>query len=117
MTEATGSRVGARALIEDERNELLLSAASSWEIALKWSIGKLDLPERPDRYVPARLAASATSGLAVSHAHALAVADLPRHHADPFDRLLVAQARAEGLTLITADRALGPYDVDKVWAG
>ena len=50
-------------------------------------------------------------GLAISHVHALAVADLPPHHRDPFDRILVAQARIEGLTLVTADSALEPYDV------
>jgi PIN domain nuclease of toxin-antitoxin system len=107
----------ARPLIEDEGTELFLSAASSWEIAIKWALDKLPLPEPPDRYVPDRMQRSAMTALAVSHHHALAVAELPTHHRDPFDRLLVAQATSEGLPLITADAALRPYDIEIVWIG
>jgi PIN domain nuclease of toxin-antitoxin system len=111
-------RLGSgRSLIEDDRTELFLSAASSWEIAMKWALGKLALPEPPDRYVPDRMQRSATAGLAVSHHHALAVARLPPHHGDPFDRLLVAQATSEGLPLVTADPALRPYEAHLVWIG
>jgi PIN domain nuclease of toxin-antitoxin system len=107
----------ARALLEDDGTELLLSAASSWEIAVKWALGKLPLPEPPDRYVPDRMQRTAMTALAVSHHHALTVAELPTHHRDPFDRLLVAQAMSEDLPLITADAALRPYDIDLVWIG
>ena len=62
--------------------------------------------------MPDRLRNSGVDALPVTHAHALAVAELPDHHRDPFDRLLVAQARLEGLTLLTADRTLGRYDVE-----
>ena len=65
-----------------------LSAASSWEIAIKHAIGKLPLPEPPAVYVPERMRLSGFEGPAVSHVHALAVADLPPHHRDPFDRIL-----------------------------
>ena len=91
-----------------------LSAASAWEIAIKHALGKLPLPEPPAIYVPERMRLSGFAGLAVTHAHALAVAVLPPHHRDPFDRILVAQARVEGLTLVTADAALEPYDVSMV---
>lgn len=91
-----------------------LSAASAWEIALKHALGKLPLPDPPAIYVPDRMRLSGFEGLAVTHAHALAVAVLPPHHRDPFDRILVAQARGEGLTLVTADAALEPYDVPMV---
>lgn len=104
-------------LAEDRANDLLFSAASSWEIAIKWQLGKLTLPEPPDVYVPDRVATSGVRPIAVEHSHALAVATLPPHHADPFDRLLVVQAGAEHASLVTADRALAPYDVDIVWAG
>ena len=115
---ASPDRLGAaRDVIEDEWNELLLSAASAWEITIKWTLGKLTLPAPPDRYVPERLNAAATVGLPVTLTHALAVGRLPRHHSDPFDRLLVAQARTEGIPLITADEALRPYDCALVWAG
>jgi PIN domain nuclease of toxin-antitoxin system len=99
-------------LLEDPANELLLSAASSWEIAVKYALGKLPLPEPPDSYVPSRMLASGSRGLVVEHAHALRVAELPPHHRDPFDRLLVAQAQLEKLLLITADRQLLRYDVE-----
>ncbi len=105
-----------RALLVDPANDLLLSAASSWEIAIKYAVGRLPLPAPPAAYVPDRLRSGGVTPLAVSHAHALAVAELPDHHRDPFDRLLVAQARLDGLTLLTADRALGRYDVELVWA-
>jgi PIN domain nuclease of toxin-antitoxin system len=77
-------------LIAEGREELYLSAASSWEIGIKWAIGKLPLRERPARYVPKCLAAQDIRALPISHAHALAVASLPPHHRDPFDRLLIA---------------------------
>jgi PIN domain nuclease of toxin-antitoxin system len=99
-------------LLEDPVNTLALSAASSWEIAIKYALGKLPLPAPPAQYVPDRLRGSGVDPLPVSHAHALAVAELPAHHSDPFDRLLVAQARLEGMILLTADRALGRYDVE-----
>ncbi|HVO22985.1 MAG TPA: type II toxin-antitoxin system VapC family toxin [Candidatus Margulisiibacteriota bacterium] len=100
------------ALLADPANDLLLSAASSWEIAIKYMLGKLPLPLPPAQYVPERMAASGTHALPVEHAHALQVAALPTHHRDPFDRLLIAQAQLEKLVLVTVDRQLDRYDVD-----
>lgn len=111
LTEPDRFSPGSRRLIEDPDNELLLSAASSWEIAIKYELGKLPLPEPPATYVPARMQASGTTSLAVEHSHALHVARLPGHHRDPFDRLLVSQAILEKLVLLTADPQLDPYDV------
>lgn len=107
----------ALALAEGPGNELLFSAASSWEIAIKWALGKLPLPEPPETYVPKRTITSGVVALPVEHSHTLAVATLPLHHRDPFDRLLVAQAAAEGAAVLTADPALAPYDVELIWAG
>src|SRR3984957_8706437 len=92
----------ARELLADGTQDLYFSAASSWEISIKIKIGKLKLPETPMTYVPKRLAAQAIQSLPVSQKHALAVYDLPMHHADPFDRLLIVQARAERMVLLTA---------------
>ena len=103
-------------VLSDPTTVVLLSAASSWEIAIKYRLGRLPLPEPPDRYVPDRMRRSGTTGLPVEHAHALAVADLPDHHKDPFDRLLVAQARHLDVPLVSADPALDPYDVELVRA-
>lgn len=98
--------------LQDEDNELLLSAASSWEISIKYALGKLSLPEPPRTYIPDRMRMSGTTGLAIEHTHALAVADLPRLHGDPFDRILIAQSRELQLRLVTADAAIADYDVD-----
>jgi PIN domain nuclease of toxin-antitoxin system len=108
---------GARDILTSARDRLYLSAASSWEIAIKVGLRKLELPESPARYVPARLAEQGMDSLAIEHVHALRVAELPAHHADPFDRLLVAQAEIERMTLLTADAQLAAYDVDILWGG
>jgi len=94
---------------------LYLSAASTWEIAIKYQLGKLPLPELPSSYVPERMARSGTEPLQVEVHHTLAAGQLPLHHRDPFDRLLVAQSRILGLPLVTADERLGAYDVDLRW--
>lgn len=77
------------ALIENGRTTLLLFAVSSWEIAIKYQLGKLPLPQEPGRYVPERMRAIGGAAVAVEHAHVLAVSTLPPLHRDPFDRLLV----------------------------
>lgn len=97
--------------VADPRNDLLLSAASSWEIAIKHRLGKLPLPDPPERYVPQRIRAIGASGLPVEHSHALKTTTLPDLHRDPFDRLLVAQAQLLDLTLLTADPAVAQYPV------
>lgn len=107
----------SRDLLADGRQEIYFSAASSWEISIKMSLGKLQLPDSPEVYVPNRLAAQAIQQLPILHHHALRVYSLPRHHPDPFDRLLIAQAQAEGLAILTADRAFEEYDVKVVWCG
>jgi PIN domain nuclease of toxin-antitoxin system len=106
----------ARGLVADPANELLLSAASAWEIAIKHGLGKLPLPEPPEAFVPPRLVRDSVTPLPVEIHHALHVATLPEHHDDPFDRLLVAQAILEKLTIVTADRRLESYDVECVLA-
>jgi PIN domain nuclease of toxin-antitoxin system len=89
-----------------------LSAASAWEIAIKFALGKLPLPEPPGTYVPKRLRDTRTTVMAITERHALRVADLPPHHRDPFDRLIIAQAQIERLRIVTADPRFEPYDVD-----
>ena len=100
--------------LADSSARRYLSAASAWEIAIKYAVGKLPLPEPPALYVPARMRLSRFEGLAVTHTHALAVATLPPYHRDPFDRVLVAQSKVEGLTLVTADAAIEPYDAPMI---
>jgi PIN domain nuclease of toxin-antitoxin system len=109
-------RVGDAALrlVEDPDTEMHLSAASAWEIAIKYSLGKLPLPDPPAEYVAQRMSTSGVLALAIDHAHAVRVATLPLHHRDPFDRLLIAQAQVERMPLLTADPAFAAYDVEVV---
>ena len=107
----------ALAAVQGERNQLFLSAASAWEIAIKYTLGKLPLPVPPPEYLPSRMKRADTLALPVTHDHALRVATLPFHHRDPIDRLLVAQCQIERLPLLTADRQFEPYDLEIVWAG
>jgi PIN domain nuclease of toxin-antitoxin system len=101
---------GADAAIADPATTVLVSAATVWEIAIKKAAGRL---EAPDDLLGA-LDANAFDTLAIAAAHALAAGELPGHHADPFDRMLIAQARAEGLTLITVDRRFSDYEVELI---
>ena len=105
-----------RELLEDSENQLFLSAASSWEIAIKYAMGKLPLPLPPVEYVLGRMETSGTSPLPVQHIHVLQAGSLPLHHADPFDRLLIAQAQLENLEILTADRQFEDYEVKLLWA-
>ncbi|HWM95144.1 MAG TPA: type II toxin-antitoxin system VapC family toxin [Thermoanaerobaculia bacterium] len=111
--QAESSRLSrpTRALLQDPDNQIFLSAASSWEIAIKYALGKLPLPAPPMEYVLSRMETSGTSPLPVQHSHALHAGSLPRHHADPFDRLLIAQAQLENLQILTADGQFEAYKV------
>ena len=106
-------REGLR-LLENTGNELFLSAASSWEIAIKYRLGRLPLPEPPHKFIPQRLIRDGITPLPVEHHHACHVANLPDLHRDPFDRLLIAQAQIEHLAFITADQKLKDYDVEMI---
>lgn len=102
----------ARELVGDPRHDVLLSAVVAWEIAIKRAIGKLEV--RP-ALVAELLAGGGATELVVSVAHGTEVERLPMHHRDPFDRLLVAQARVEGAVIVSSDEALRAYDVPVSW--
>ena len=112
-----GAKVSAaaRELIEDGNTVALVSAASLYEIAIKAHIGRLELPAEPAVYLPQLLRRHAFGVLPVEEAHALRAGSLPLIHRDPWDRLLVAQAQLESMPIITADPAIGEYDVDVIW--
>lgn len=101
----------AREAIGSRRNSVLVSAASVWEIAIKASIGRLGIARADVLRLPRLIDTAGFDELPVLARHAAAVTAPPMHHRDPFDRLLVAQARTEGLTLVTTDPALRAYDV------
>lgn len=105
----------ARETIADGRNEIYLSVASAWEIAIKAARGSLILPQPPEQYVSDRLRLHRLAVLTIHLRHALHVYDLPMIHRDPFDRLLIAQSQLEDLPLLTADPEIKQYDVTVVW--
>ena len=98
----------ARAAIAAPENEVFVSAASAWEISVKRASGKLDAPFD----VADALERSFFVELPIEVAHAVVAGELPPHHKDPFDRMLVAQARVEGLTLVAHDAGIARYDVE-----
>lgn len=102
----------AKGLVSASQNELLLSAASTWEVAIKVGLGRLRLSGPPHLVVPDMMAATLVTPLPVLHSHTLRVAALPDHHRDPFDRLLVAQAQLESVPIITSDPMVKRYDVE-----
>lgn len=101
----------AREAITSAENSVLVSAAVVWEIAIKASIGRLAMSAATIARLPQTIEESGFDELPVSGRHATAVHGLPWHHRDPFDRLLIAQARTESLTLVSVDPAMRGYDV------
>jgi PIN domain nuclease of toxin-antitoxin system len=114
---ASGDRrlsAAARAFIEADDAEPVISAACVWEMAVKAGLGKLDLPMPVDDYVAAQVARGYRT-LSVTAAHAAAVEELPWHHRDPFDRMLVAQALLERVPIATRDPVFKRYGVTTIW--
>ena len=107
----------ARDLISSHESELYLSAASSWEIAIKFALGALTLPSPPGQFVPNAIALLGIRTLDITPLPSLRAGELPPHHRDPFDHMLIAQARLEDMVLLTADRALLKYDVNSLFCG
>ena len=105
----------ARKFITKGDNEIFLSAASAWEIAIKAATERLILPERPDQYVADRMRLHRFSALPIELSHALEVYRLPAIHQDPFDRLLIVQSQMEDLPILTIDPEIGRYRVDVIW--
>ncbi len=105
----------AKEIFLDTDNELLLSAVTGFEIAVKYSLGKLHLTEPPKEFIANRMQANALTELPVSMAHALILQNLPLHHKDPFDRLLVAQAMVNKIPLLSADQQLSAYAIERLW--
>lgn len=105
----------AAALIGDGANEVLVSAASAWEVVVKAALGRVEVPTPVDRFFTAQLGSNAFVPLPIQMRHALGLAALPNVHRDPFDRILVSQAIAEDLTLVSRDRVLHGYPVAVEW--
>ena len=105
----------AREVLRLTEHDVLLSAVSAYELTWKAVNGGLSLPDEPGRWIATRMQAFGLRALAVTPEHAAAAALLPPIHRDPWDRILVAQARAEGVPLLTIDERIHRYDVETIW--
>lgn len=105
----------ARELIGEGDNEVWFSTVSSWEIVIKAGLGRIQLPESPERFLLKHIARNGFQVLPIQLRHTLHVGKLPDHHHDPFDRLLAAQAMVEEMTLLTGDAQLAKYPLSVIW--
>lgn len=105
----------AEEIFLDEESEIFLSIVSCWEISIKWSINKLELRHPPDTFLKIQIQKNQLSLLSIELEHTIQVAKLPFHHRDPFDRLLVSQAIIEDIPLMSADKTLSQYEIERIW--
>ena len=105
----------ARELIDDPANDIEVSPATYWEIAIKISLGKYELPEPYDVFIEREIATNDFRILPIEPKHTAVLIILPYHHRDPFDRLLVAQAMAEDIPIVSVDLAFDAYPVTRLW--
>ena len=117
ITDDSKLPVHVRKIVADGENELFLSSASCWEIAIKAHIWSLKLPAKPDVFVSEQMVLNSIQSLPIQVSHALHVFNLPHHHRDPFDRMLVAQAQLEDLPILTSDPLVAKYKVKTIWKG
>ena len=99
-------------ILEDSTNTIYLSAVISWEIAIKYSLGKLQLPSPPSTYIPERIKEGSFTPLSISHSHTINIPNIGDHHKDPFDRLLISQSQVEDIPLLSQDQVFTRYDVN-----
>jgi PIN domain nuclease of toxin-antitoxin system len=105
----------ARELIQDPDSELFVSIATCWEITVKYSLGKLALPQRPDKFVPLHREKLGADVLSIDEESVFHILRLPDIHKDPFDRMLISQAIVHGMILLTPDERISEYPVRTIW--
>lgn len=105
----------SRELFMAPENDVFLSAASCWEIGVKWSLGKLPLPEEPGRFIAGQRVRHLIESLPITEEATFHLPKLPPHHKDPFDRILVCQAIEHALTILTPDPLISQYPVRTIW--
>ncbi len=111
VTGDTRLSIATRDAIDEPNNDVFLSVGSFWEIVIKYELGKLPLPQAPDRFIPAQRKAHGIQSLPFDENDARFLVGLPFHHRDPFDRMLVSQAMARVLTIVTVDPEIRKYSI------
>ncbi|MCP4622221.1 MAG: type II toxin-antitoxin system VapC family toxin [bacterium] len=107
--------LSARETFVNPDNRVFLSAVSSWEIVVKYNLGRLPLPEPPEKFIPGRRKQHEIESLPLDEETTLHLAKLPDYHKDPFDRMIVCQALIHGLIILTPDEAVQKYPVRTIW--
>jgi PIN domain nuclease of toxin-antitoxin system len=115
VTDHTLLSTRVQSILRDRSNQIFVSAATGWEIAIKSQIGKLSFPTPPEPFMQQQVTLNSFLALPITLEHGLQVYHLPLHHSDPFDRILIAQSQLEGIPLLTADSKISQYDVDVIW--
>lgn len=115
VTDSPRISITAKTLIEDEYNEKLLSIASIWEMAIKHSIGKLTFELPFMSFITSQMQQNSMELVNIQIEHLNVVANLPLHHRDPFDRLIIAQAMVEQMPVVGSDKAFDSYSVQRLW--
>ena len=105
----------ARGLVADEENTILFSVASAWEMSIKVGLGRLTFPQPAAPFVSEQIRINGFQLLPISLTHSFHTAELPHHHRDPFDRMLIAQSRVEQVPILSRDSAFEDYDVTVLW--
>jgi PIN domain nuclease of toxin-antitoxin system len=105
----------AKKIFLDQENDLFLSLASIWEMAIKLSLGKLKLKQPIEKFFPAQLQENSILQLDISFRHVVGVTSLPFHHRDPFDRLIISQAIQENLPILSCDEVFDAYNIQRLW--
>jgi PIN domain nuclease of toxin-antitoxin system len=105
----------AREFFVDPFNDVWLSSISTWEISMKYGLGRLPLPQPPDQYIPAQRELHGIESLPLDEEATFYLSKLPEYHKDPFDRLLVCQAIVHGLTILTPDNLIQQYPARTIW--
>ena len=115
ITDSADLSPKARDIVADPENDLYLSAASCWEIAIKAGLGRIRFKGNPEQIIPEEMQKLSIRPVSVLHSHALRTANLKPHHRDPFDRILIAQSEIERLPILTPDALFRPYGVRLIW--
>ena len=104
-----------RDIVQNADNEIFLSAASGWEIAIKVQLGRIHLPDKPSIYLAKQMSLNAFQPLTITMSHSLYICNIPDIHKDPFDRIIIAQAILEGMPLLTKDSNMPKYGIQIIW--